>query len=214
MVKTRALLVFCIIFCSAFYVVNSQAPTFENLATYFATNTFMVAGDNAYCTDVLGSAKVSYGLADGGVTENPEGRTDVILTTTEHDTGNLIPVGGPAINPIAVEFDGYFSITYNYDPVGPPPVFEISADGFTITLNLTNYPSEDICIVYLAEHNGRNVMLVWGYGWYGTYAGSVYIGDPANWAVHTGAHMLMIRWTDSNADGLVQTGEIAVEQSN
>ena len=214
MVKTRALLVFCIIFCSVFYVVNSQAPTFENLATYFATNTFMVAGDNAYCTDVLGSAKVCYGLADGGVTENPEGRTDIILTTTEHDTGNLIPVGGPAINPIATEFDGYFGITYNYDPVGPPPVFEILADGFTITLNLTDYPNEDICIVYLAEHNGRNVMLVWGYGWYGTYAGSAYIGDPANWAVHTGAHMLMIRWTDSNADGLVQTGEITVEQSN
>ncbi len=214
MVRKRALLVFCIIVLTSLGVVSSQAPTFENLATYFATFTFLVAGDQAYCTDVLGSAKVSYGLADGGVTENPEGRTDLILTTTEHDTGHLIPVGGPAINLVADEFDGYFGITYNYDPGGAPPVFEISADGSTITLNLNDYPDQDICIVYLAEHNGRNVMLVWGYGWYGTYAGSMYIGDPANWTTWSGYHMLMLRWTDSNADGLVQMGEIAVEYSN
>ena len=181
------------------------------LSLLFNTNSYLVVGDDAYCTDVLGSAKISYGLALGGASENPEGRTHTLLTTTEHNTGNLIPVGGPAINPVADEFDGYFGITYNYDPNGSPPVFEISADGYTITLNLNNYPNEDICIVYLAEHNGRNVMLVWGYGWRGTYAGSTFMGDPANWQAYEGAHMLMLRWTDSNADGLVQMSEITVE---
>ena len=186
-------------------------PTFGSLADLFSTNTFFVAGDNAYCTDVLGSAKIAFGLAAGGASENPEGRTDVILTATEHDTGNLIPVGGPAINPVADEFDGYFSITYDHQ-VGVS--FEIFADGYSILLDLTKYPQEDICLIYVEEHNGRTVLVVWGYGWQGTYAGSVFIGDPDNWTTYTEGHMLMVRWVDSNGDGLVQENEITVEQSN
>ena len=135
----------------------------------------------------------------------------MILTTTEHDTANLIPVGGPAINILAVEFDGYFGISYDYQE---GVSLEIFADGYSISLDLSHYPQEDICIVYLAEHNTRNVLLVWGYGWRGTYAGSVFIGDPANWTTYAGAHMLMLRWVDSNSDGLVQMSEVTVEQSN
>ncbi len=187
-------------------------PQCSSMAWLFSNNTFFVAGDNAYCTDVLGSAKIAFGLAKGGTSENSEGRTDKILTLTEHYTGNLIPVGGPAINPVADEFDGYFGITYNYNPGSSPPVFEISADGCTLTLNLNSYPYEDICIIYLGGHNGRNVMLIWGYGWRGTYAGSTFIGEPANWTTYSGAHMLMIRWRDYNGDGLVQMAEITVEQ--
>ena len=123
----------------------------------------------------------------------------------------MIPVGGPAISPLADEFDGYFCITYNYDP-DVNRVFEIFWDTYSITLNFDNYPGEDICIVYLDEHNGRNVMLVWGYGWQGTYAGSVFIGDLNNWSLYADAHMAMIRWIDLNADGLVQSNEITVEQ--
>jgi hypothetical protein len=135
----------------------------------------------------------------------------VILTATEHDTGNLIPVGGPAINPVADEFNGYFSITYDHQ-VGVS--FEILADGYSILLDLTKYPQEDICLIYVEEHNGRTVLVMWGYGWQGTYAGSVFIGDPDNWVTYTEEYMLMIRWVDSNGDGLVQTNEITVEQSN
>jgi hypothetical protein len=180
----------------------------DNIAPLFDSNTFFVAGDNAYCTDVLGSAKIAFGLGEAGTSANPEGRTDVILTATEHDTGNLIPVGGPAINPIADEFDGYFGISYVYvEGVS----FTILAGGHSIYLDITQYPHEDVCIVYVAEHNNRNVMLVWGYGWQGTYAGSVYIGDTANWPIHSDDHMLMIRWIDTNSDGLVQSDEITVE---
>ena len=142
---------------------------------------------------------------------NPEGRTEVILTPLEHDTGNLIPVGGPAISPVADEFNGYFGITYNYDP-DVNRVFEIFWSTYSITLNLDNYPGEDICIVYPDEHNGRNALLVWGYGWQGTYAGSAFIGDLNNWSLYADAHMAMVRWIDSNADGLVQSNEITVEQ--
>lgn len=192
------------------YVYLNMDTAFENIGGLFDTNTFFVAGDNAYCTDVLGSAKIAFGLAAGGASENPEGRTDVILTATEHDTGNLIPVGGPAINPVADEFDIIFGITFQYVE---NDYFQINAEGYSLYLNLQNYPERDICIVYLAEHNNRNVMLVWGYGWQGTYAGSAFIGDPNNWTLYQDYHMLMIRWIDSNADGLVQMGEIIVEEA-
>jgi hypothetical protein len=211
MVKARAILAVCITLFATISFVSSQGATFENLTSLFATYSFFVAGDAAYCTDVMGSAKIAYGLADSGVTENPEGRTDLQLTTTEHDTGNLIPVGGPAVNPVADEFDNLLGVTYNFVP---GVSFEIFADGYSIYLDLTLYPQEDICIVYLGEHNSRNVMLVWGYGWEGTYAGSMYVGDPAHWTTHTGECMLMLRWNDINSDGLVQIGEITVEHSN
>lgn len=183
-------------------------PTMGSLQTVFDTNTFLVAGDTAYATDVLGSAKIAFALGQAGASENPEGRTDITLTTAEHDTGNLIPVGGPAVNPVASEFGTYFNVTYTYQP---GVSFEIFADLQSIYLDLTMYPSQDIAVIYLAEHNGRFVMLVWGYGWQGTYAASVFLGDVSNWSAFNGYHMIMLRWNDSNSDGLVQSGEITVE---
>ena len=38
-------------------------------------------------------------LAFGSAAENPEGRTNQILTDTERKSGNLIIMGGPAVNP-------------------------------------------------------------------------------------------------------------------
>ncbi len=181
----------------------------DDVAALFSTNTIFVAGDDAYCTDVLGSSKIAFGLARGGALENPEGRTELILTPAEHDTGNLIIVGGPAVNPIATEFDGYFGITY----INNPPVsFEIIAEGQNIFLDLTQHPDEDICIVYIGVHNNRNVMIIWGYGWWGTYAGSAFIADTNNWVTYQGYHMFMLRWNDTNSDGLVQMSEITVER--
>jgi C1A family cysteine protease len=191
-------------------VVGRPLLRFSGHPGNFGSNAFFVVGNEAYCTDVLGTGKIAYGLADGGVTENPEGRTHTILTTVEHDTGNLMIVGGPAINPVADEFDIEFGITYTYIP---DVSFEIFSEGQSILLDLTQYPNQDICIVYSGTDNGRNIMLVWGYGWQGTYAGSTFMGDPANWAAYPDAYLLLLRWTDGNGDGLVQMGEIAVESS-
>ena len=175
----------------------------------FYSTSFFVAGDRAYCTDVLGSAKIAFGLAKGGAYENPEGRTDIILTSAEHDNGNLMPVGGPAVNPVATEFDEYMGITYTHIENS---YFAIHCEGYTIALDVANtYPYEDICIVYVGQENSRNVLQVWGYGWRGTYAGSVFMGNPQNWQVYSNCHMLMLRWRDFNGDGLVQVNEISVE---
>jgi hypothetical protein len=179
------------------------------LVALFNTDTYFVVGDEAYCTDVLGTAKISHGLALGGILENPEGRTDTFLTNRERDQGNLIIVGGPAVNPAAVEFGGYFGISYKEKTrVG----FTIFCERKSIHLDFANYPHEDICIVYLGELSSRNVLLVWGYSWRGTYAGSVFMGDPVNWQIYEGAHMLLLRWKDYNRDGFVQQDEIIVEQ--
>ena len=178
------------------------------VSSLFDTNSYFVTGNDAYCTDVLGAAKISYGLALGGVSENPEGRTEIILTRKERDQGNLIIVGGPDINPTAIEFGGYCGITYEYKP---RVSFTISCERRSIYLDLSKYPHEDICIIYLDQFETRNVMLVWGYGWQGTYAGSTFMGNPENWEEYSGAHLLLLRWKDYNRDGLVQMEEIMVE---
>jgi hypothetical protein len=92
--------------------VNPRKDTRWVISQLFNANSYLVVGDDAYCTDVLGTAKISHGLALGGAAQNPEGRTDKILTRRERDQGNLIIVGGPAVNPAAVEFGGYLGITY------------------------------------------------------------------------------------------------------
>jgi hypothetical protein len=185
---------------------------FGSLSSLFYSNTYFVAGNNAYCTDVLGSAKIAFGLAKGGVYENPEGRTDTILTPLEHTRGNLITVGGPAINFVAAAFDNTFGITYNHVQ---GTSFQIFCEGRSIYLDLNQYPREDICIVYVGRYSAQytqNIMVVWGYGWQGTYAGSTFIGNPLNWQAYPGAHLIMLRWRDLNGDGLVQTGELFIEQ--
>ncbi|MBU7037660.1 MAG: hypothetical protein HXS52_06985 [Theionarchaea archaeon] len=189
---------------------NPPAVTFTDYPGLFSTNSFFVVGDTAYCTDVLGTGKISYGLAVGGLTENPEGRTDLIITQIEHDTGNLIVVGGPAVSPVADELDNKLGITYNYNP---GVEFDIFCEGESIHLDLTQYPSQDICVVYLGVENGRNVMVIWGYGWEGTYAGSVLVGDPNFWTTYQNNYVMFVRWIDGNVDGLVQAGEITVETS-
>jgi hypothetical protein len=37
------------------------------------------------------------------------------------------------------------------------------------------------------------------------------MGDPGNWQTYHDDNMVMLRWTDSNGDGLVQVNEITVE---
>jgi len=189
--------------------VNPRKSTDWVISSLFSANSYFVVGEEAYTTDILGTSHISYGLALGGAFENPQGRTDTILTREERDQGNLIIVGGPSVNPAATEFGGYCGISYDKNH---NVSFTIRCEGRSIYLDLEKYPYEDTCIIYLAKFNTRNVLLVWGYGWRGTYAGSLFLEDPSNWEAYRNAHLLLLRWKDTNRDGFVQLEEVTVEQ--
>jgi hypothetical protein len=184
----------------------NRAP--HKLSPLFKRNTYIVVGDIAKSTDVLGSAIIAYALAAQGTIEKPEGRTEKILTEEEHDSGNLIIVGGPAVNPVATEFGKLFRISYEHNI---NESFKINAEAKSIYLDLRDYPHEDICLIYVREYRGQNILMVWGYGWQGTYAGSLFAADPDTWKVYNGARMIMIRWIDENENGLIEKAEIQVE---
>jgi hypothetical protein len=181
------------------------SPVFKNMQDLFGGNSFHVVGDSAYCTDVLGTANVSW-VYGSWLMARPEGRTDALLGVIDHTTGNLLITGGPAINPLAEEFDSYYHIFYTYTST----YFSISSDGYSLGLNLNDYPQKDIAIIHLGRENSRNTLLVWGYGWQGTYAGTVLLSDDSFWVTYGAYHMVLLEWIDSNGDGLVQRSEIMV----
>lgn len=74
-----------------------------------------------------------------------------------------------------------------------------------------DFGDKDICIVYLGRHNNRNILFIWGYGWQGTYAGSLFMSNPNNWSYYGNNHLLLLRWHDFNNDGYIQMDEISVE---
>jgi hypothetical protein len=181
--------------------------SFSDMPSLFSSNSFHVVGDPAYCTDVLGTANVSWVFGWNHL-QRPEGRTDRILQSTEHATGNLIITGGPAVNPVATEFGQYFGITYTHVP---GVSFEIQCEGESIFLDIANeYPHKDIAIVYLGQHNNRNVLIIWGYGWYGTYAGTLIMAKSSIWNYYSGNHLILLEWEDWNFDGLIQFSEILI----
>ncbi|MBU7026563.1 MAG: hypothetical protein HXS48_06445, partial [Theionarchaea archaeon] len=142
---------------------NYGCPSFglADIPSLFDSDNFHVVGDTAYCTDVLGTANLSwiFGFHSG---EIPEGRTDRILPYNEYERGNLLITGGPAVSPLAEEFGNYFGITYTYYP---GVSFEIFCEGESIFLDLRDYPHRDIALVYLGREieNERTILLVWGY---------------------------------------------------
>jgi hypothetical protein len=188
-----------------------DTPVFRYMAWLFGGNSFHVVGDPAYCTDVLGTANISWFFGSNYLNyplhymQRPEGRTDVILPSNEHQTGNLIITGGPAVNLVATEFGQYFDISYVYQPGSH---FQIFSDGYTLQLPLSEYPHKDICIIHLGQQNNRNVLIIWGYGWQGTYAGTLIMATSSSWNTYLDYHMLLLEWTDENWDGLVQLHEI------
>jgi hypothetical protein len=169
-----------------------DTPVFRHIYWLFGGNSYHVVGDPAYCTDVLGTANVSWFFGSRYppyYIQRPEGRTDTILTYQEHQTGNLLITGGPAVNPVTDEFDTYFGISYVYQPGSH---FQISSDSYTLQLNLSDYPHKDICIIHLGRQNNRNVLIIWGYGWQGTYAGTLFLVHPNFWDLYMDYHMFLL----------------------
>ena len=91
------------------------------------------------------------------------------------------------------------------------PLIQVFCEGKSIYLNLENYPHEDICVVYPGRYRLTPVMVIWGYGWQGTYAGSLVMGDPDVYREFYGASILLVRWVNSNKNDRVEMNEITVE---
>jgi hypothetical protein len=186
---------------------SSTTPTLENLDELFLTDTYLITGEQAHYIDILGCTEIGYAITRAGTGHIND--IHMIFDTQHHETGNIISLGGPAVNPVTEEFNRLFGIVYSESH----SLFEIQAEGLSISMNGNDCQHEGICIIYLSRDNDRNVMLVWGYGWRCTYAGAQFLSETRNWQIHAGTHLLLLRWRDSNMDGLVQTHEIHVEDS-
>lgn len=188
---------------------SSTGPTFENLDELFLTDTYLITGEQAHFIDILGCTEIGYAITRAGAGKNSE-QIHMLSGNLEQKAGNIISLGGPAINPVTEEYNRKFGITYNESDSR----FVINSEGFSISLDRNECLHEGVCIIYLGRDGNKNVMLVWGYGWRCTYAGARFLAETKNWQIHAGEHMLLLRWRDSNMDGLVQTYEIHVEDSN
>lgn len=188
---------------------SSTDATFENLDKLFLTNTYLITGEHAHYIDTLGCTEIGYAITRAGAGKNSE-QMHMLSGTLGQKTGNIISLGGPAINAVTEEYNRKFGIDYSESDSR----FEIRSEGFSISLDRNDCQHEGICIVYLGRDNDKNVMLVWGYGWRCTYAGARFLAETKNWQIHAGEHLLLLKWRDSNMDGLVQTYEIHVEDSN
>jgi len=184
---------------------SSTSPTFEHLDDLFLRNTYLITGEDAHYIDILGCVEIGYAITRAGNVEE----MDMIFDTQAYETGNIISLGGPAVNPVTEHFNRVFGIEY----VESDSQFEICCEGRSLSLDRTDCQHEGICIIYLGREKNRNVMLVWGYGWRCTYAGAQFLSEIKNWQFYAGDHMVLLRWRDSNMDGLVQTHEIHVEES-
>ncbi len=139
---------------------------------------------------------------------NRKGDSHLFRAEIPPEPVNRIIVEGPLISLEADEFNSIIGITYEYTP---GESFEIHCEGKSIYLDLGKYPHEDICIIYVGRYNLAPVMLIWGYGWQGTYAGSLLMGDPDVYREYSDANILLVRWVNSNHNDRVEMSEIKVE---
>jgi len=191
-----------------FQVTAHPTPTFDRICELFSMDTVVVVGDRAHPSDVIGATLFGWALGHEGV-PRPEARLDTNLTAEQEEYWNMIIAGGPAVNEQAVRFVGEFGVQFSF--VGN--ILIVSVEGLTITYDISKKGSEDIAIVILGEHQGRHVLLICGYYWYGTNAAFLYMSDPARWQEHSGEHILLLRWVDQNGNHLPDPEETTVEAS-
>lgn len=190
--------------CSVSYSASSSSVTFEDLKLKFATDLVLITGENAHYTDILGCTKIAYAI------DEINSVNSITMAAEPLNSGNIICAGGPAINPYTKYYDEYFGITYEYTPGNQ---FTIKSEGHSVSLNTGTCEHEGICIVYLGEHNNQYILLVWGYSWRCTYAGTLFISDAETWQKYHDAHVLLLTWRDTNRDGHVQKSEVSVKEA-
>jgi len=189
------------------FTPRSKTYTFANLGYLFYSTTILVPGHDAHAREVMGTALISYALSKAGA-QIPLIKTDGLINSTEYAGNNLIITGFNNTKTTAKNTE--YGIIVETDTTW----FNITSTSEGLSLNLpkAEYPSKSIAIVYLKKDGTRAVMLVWGYGWLGTYVAELFMADPNNWSKPAIAnkHLLMLSWTDTNSDGFVQSSEITI----
>ncbi|RLG51523.1 MAG: hypothetical protein DRN99_08460 [Thermoproteota archaeon] len=181
-------------------------PMLAYMGDIFQDSTVLVCGDTAMPIDVLGAALFAQGLGYAGC-DWITARTYSQLADTERSYYNLISIGGPIVNPLSLEIMLRFNITFELQD----SVMTLHVEGLNISYDITLAGREDICIIYMMYDGNRTLMLIAGYYWQGTYAGCLLASRPETWSIYPTAHLLLVRWKDSNGNGLVELTEISVE---
>jgi hypothetical protein len=164
-------------------------PSFSDIPQFFS-GAHIVTGSNASDSLAASLLKTSFREMDIEVKEGTG------------EKGNLILVGGPLANTLTEKYSSIFGIAFTEEGSS----VTISVEGKGITHNKSNI-YEDIAIAYLGEHEGREILLLWGYGRKGTYASCLYLSKRENWSSE---HLLFMVWNDKNRDGVVTLPEIDV----
>jgi hypothetical protein len=193
-------------FTTGEYCSISKSYQFGSIPSLFYSNTFLVVANATPANEAMSSAVFEPSLIIAGTT-SPAIKTDVLLTTTEKSSSNLIAFSyNNTINTsyplgIVVNQSGtWFNIT-------------ATAEGQSINFRKSSYPTKSVAIAYLAKQGIRTIMYLWGYGWQGTYSAALFMSNTANWQTYATKHLLFLQWADANSNGLVEKGEITIFSS-
>jgi len=162
-------------------------PSFSDIPLLFSQATIVV-GTNT--SDRMASSLVLNAFVSQGLKIEEENK----------DEGNLLLIGGPRANELSEKYSRIFGIKI----LEEKDTVTITAEGKGITHKKSEI-GEDIAIAYIREYEGRNILLLWGYGRKGTYAACLYFSKKENWQ---DKHLLFILWEDKNEDGIVSLGEV------
>ena len=193
-------------FTTGEYCSISKSYQFGSIPSLFYTKTYLVVGNVTSANESMSSAVFEPSLITAGTT-SPTVKTDLLLTTTEKSSSNLIAFSYD--NTIRTSFPS--GIVVKQDAKW----FNITATTEKVSINFTKsgYPVKSVAIAYLVKQGTRTIMYLWGYGWQGTYSAALFMSNTANWQTYATKHLLFLQWADANANRFVEKGEITVVSS-
>jgi hypothetical protein len=174
--------------------VSTPRHTFGALQYLFHSNSVFVVGDGASTREAMGATLLAQSFIQGGM--NPaNSTTDGTLSSSQSKSANLITIGYN--NTVTTAKDTAFGIGVSQNTLW----FNITAKA-TTTTNLTynftksNYPTQSVAIVEVAQDGTRTTMVIWGYGWLATYAACQFMANPSLWtsSAVSGKHLLILTY--------------------
>ena len=180
-----------------------KSYNFGSMTTLFYKNTYLIIGNGTTANETMSAAVLAPALTAAGMLL-PTTKADIMLTPTEKTTKNIVEFGYN--NTIRATYPFGISVGQN------AKWFNVTAAAENLSINFTksDYPNKTIAVVYLKQEGSRAIMFIWGYGWQGTYAGALFMSSQKTWQTYASKHLLLLQWTDANANGFVDASEISV----